>query len=112
MYMGIYPTRSFYVTNYVVCMLYGRDGMVFGVDGSLTSCRFFFQNPALGPFITKATVHLDRPRKQSGFWDEAVSRVAREATKTSLWNNVSIQRNDHRNQAHLSSSLTCLPPRR
>ena len=52
------------------------------VGGALVPSRFRFQNPALGPFITNASVHLERPRKVSGRCIAVVKRVERERMRS------------------------------
>ena len=55
-----------------------------GVGGASVPNRRRFQNPALGPFMTNANVHFDRPRRVSGRWTAAVRIVDRERMNTSL----------------------------
>lgn len=55
-----------------------------GVGGMLGSSLFRFQNPAFGPFVTKANVHRDNPRSESGRWIPAVRSAEMDRTKASL----------------------------
>ena len=50
----------------------------------LGSRRLRLQNPALGPFITKASAHRDNPRSESGRWMAAVRRVDIDKMKATL----------------------------
>ena len=59
------------------CCLEGV-GAVLGVGGTLGSRRFRFQNPAFGPFVTKASVQRDRPRRESGRWTAEVRRAEKD----------------------------------
>jgi hypothetical protein len=48
------------------------EGGALGVGGTLELCCLRFQKPAFGPFMIKASVHRDRPRRESGRWIAAV----------------------------------------
>ena len=62
-----------------------------GVGGTLGSRRWRFQNPAFGPFVTKASVQRERPRRVSGRCVAAVSRVAIDRINASLGGSKSAQ---------------------
>ena len=69
-------------------MSYGSEHPFDG-DGNLgvaggVSFLFRSQNPALGPFIMKASVHRDSPRSESCSCQAAVSSVANESTNAAL----------------------------
>lgn len=79
----------------VHCRVYSTYGSTFGgelassafsmgVGGTDSPSRLRFQNPAFGPFIIKANVHLESPRNESGRCTAAVSIVDSESMNVSL----------------------------
>ena len=61
-----------------------------GVGGTDSPRRLRFQNPAFGPFVMKASVHLESPRSESGRCTAAVSMVDNESTNASLQSDNSV----------------------
>ena len=56
-----------------------------GVGGHVAiSLLRLFQKPALGPFMTNANVHLDRPLNDSGWWTENVKSDAKDKMNVRL----------------------------